>query len=123
MIEMIITQMTYFAIRRNIDDGFHVNISDISLDDGKFKKFKLFLIYIFLGFLILAFILGFKIMPYIRKKYLIFFYFFFLLFGLIYYIIIFGINILMLTIFIGYNGINGFINNCDRALDKVEDLF
>ena len=57
-----------FAIRRNIDDGFHVNISDISLDDGKFKKFKLFLIYIFLGFLILAFILGFKIMPYIKMK-------------------------------------------------------
>jgi len=91
--------------------------------DNKLKKVKLIIIYIFFGFLILSFILGFNMKPNVRKRYLILFYLYFLLFGLIYYFIIFTLNIIMLAPLIIICGFTKFIDNCEDACDKVDYFF
>lgn len=108
--------LDFIEIRRIEGENNNNNI----VHDNKLKKVKLIIIYIFFGFLILSFILGFNISPNIRKRYLILFYLYFLLFGLIYYFIIFTLNIVMLAPLIILCGFTKFIDNCDEACNRVD---
>ena len=107
----------------NNNNVININALHNSVHDNKSKKVKLILIYIFFGFLILSFILGFNLAPRLRKRYLIFFYLYFLLFGLIYYFVIFTLNIIMLTPIICLFGFTEFIEKCDRACNEVGYFF
>ena len=110
-----------------VDIPIHIPIDRVERrnhnNNNNINKKKLIIIYIFFGFLILSFILGFVLVSNVRKRYLIFFYLYFLLFGFIYYFIIFTLNIVLLAPMIFFPGFTGFINNCNDAWNKVDNLF
>ena len=109
------------SIRRNIRgfDDRNRSINILNRQNNNHKKFKMIVIYIFFGFLILALILGINKARSIKEKSLILFYLYFLLFGFIYYVLMVEINILMLIPFIIYNGFSGFIDKCSEAWENA----